>query len=153
MPELPSFTVIIMSGIEDELAGDDARSLRYWLADEDELQGNVRLVESPPGPGEMGALVDALQVAVAPGGAAAVLAAAVLSWVRLRTSTLRIKMRSTDSREVEIDVSRLRGLTAAELPAVVQALGSWLDHGTSVTPSANGVLTESDADRTSVEPS
>jgi Effector Associated Constant Component 1 len=115
------------TGLDGGVGGDGVRSLRSWLTGEDELQGRVDLLESPPSPGQMGAVVEALLVVLAPGGVAAVLAGAVLAWVRQRSADLRVTLRRSDGAEAEICVKRLRGLTAGELPTVVEALGGWFD--------------------------
>jgi hypothetical protein len=113
------------------VAGDDpARSLRSWLVDADELRGRVHTVESSPRLGELGAWVDALAVVLAPGGAAAVLAGAVLSWMRCNRADLRVTLRRGDGEQAEVEVKRLRGLDAASLPAVIEALRRWLDGDT-----------------------
>jgi Effector Associated Constant Component 1 len=61
--------------------GDVLRSLLDWLRHEDTLRGRVRTVQTPVRPGEMGALDAALVVALGSGGAGAVLAASVSTWL------------------------------------------------------------------------
>jgi len=111
---------------------DPARSLRSWLVDVDELRGRVRLVETSPKPSELGTWVEALAVVLAPGGAAAVLAGAVVSWTRWNRADLRVTLRRGDGEQAQVEVKRLRGLDAAALPAVIDALGQWLDGGAPV---------------------
>jgi hypothetical protein len=106
---------------------DPARSLRSWLVDEDELRGRVRLMDRPPEPGRLGAWLETVAVVLAPGGAAAVLAGAVVSWVRWHRSDLRVAIRRRDGQQAEVEVKRLRGMDAATLPEVIEALGRWLD--------------------------
>jgi hypothetical protein len=106
---------------------DPLRSLRSWLVDEDELRGRVRLVVPAPGPGELGALAEALQVLLAPGGAAATLAAAIVSWARRQRTDLRVTLRGGDRPLAEVEAKRLRGLDAANLPATIDALRRCLD--------------------------
>jgi hypothetical protein len=124
--------VVTVSGGGDDPAIDDGqqidplRSLRSWLVGEDELRGRVRLMVAAPGPGELGALADTLQVMLAPGGAVAALAAAVVSWVRRQRTDLRVTLRRGDVL-AEVEVKRLRGLDAAALPAVIEALRQCLD--------------------------
>jgi hypothetical protein len=126
--------VVTVSGHDGDgfnAGGDDpTRSLRSWLVDADGLHGRVRLVESPPRPGELGAWVEALAVVLAPGGAAAVLAGSLVSWMRWNRSDLRVTLRRRDGEQAEVEVRRLQGLGAAALPPVIDALGRWLDGDT-----------------------
>jgi membrane-associated two-gene conflict system component 1 (EACC1) len=128
----PDAIVTVSGGDSDSFTGnvDPARSLRSWLVDTSELRGRVRMVESPPRPGELGAWAEAVAVALGPGGAAAVLAGAVVSWSRWHRSDLRVTLRRKDGEEAEVQVKRLRGLDAAALPAVIDALQRWLDSDT-----------------------
>jgi hypothetical protein len=70
-------------------AGEDARALRRWLADEEDLRGRVRLVDQPPEPGTLGGVVDTLVVGLGSGGAVTAFAAGLVSWIRHRTGTRR----------------------------------------------------------------
>ena len=125
------------------------RSLLAWLVSEDELRGRVKLVQPRPNPGELGALADTLQVLLAPGGAVAVLAAAVVSWTRRQRSDLRVTLHRGDSVIAEVEATRLRGLDAATLPAVVDSLRRSLNGETSsaaIRDAGRAALPESDAD-------
>jgi hypothetical protein len=106
------------------------RSLRSWLVDVDELRGRVQLIESSSQPGGLGTWAEALAVILAPGGAAAVLAGAVVSWTRWNRSDLQVTLRRGNGDQAEVNVKRLRGLDAAGLPAVIDALRQWLDDDT-----------------------
>jgi hypothetical protein len=101
------------------------RSLHDWLTNDGELP--VRLVESSPRDGELGALTDSLAVVLAPGGAAAAIAGSLVSWLRRRRSDLTVKIRRPDGSETELSVTQLRGLEITELSAIVGSLQSWLD--------------------------
>jgi hypothetical protein len=101
------------------------RSLHDWLTGDGELA--VRLVESSPRAGELGAWTDSLAVVLAPGGAAAALAGSLVSWLRRRRSDLTVKIRRPDGAEVELSVTQLRGVEITELSAIVGSLQSWLD--------------------------
>ena len=52
-------------------------ALRDWLAAEEALRGRVELLARTPQPGQMGAALDVLAVALGSGGAGAVLARSV----------------------------------------------------------------------------
>jgi membrane-associated two-gene conflict system component 1 (EACC1) len=126
---------------------DPARSLRSWLVDEHELRGHIRLMEGPPEPGQLGSWPETLAVVLAPGGAAAVLAGALVSWVRWHRSDLRVALRRRDGQRAEVEVNRLRGMDAATLPAVIDALGRWLD--ADLTEADSGLSAAAQLDDTS----
>jgi hypothetical protein len=144
LPQGPDTAVVVVtvSGADGHApasrggALDPLRSLRSWLVGEDELRGRVRLVVPAPGPGELGALAEALQVVLAPGGAVAALAAALVSWARRQRTDLRVTLRRGDGLLAEVEVKRLRGLDAANLPATIEALRRCLD---AATPGADGM--------------
>jgi hypothetical protein len=108
--------------------GDHAalESLSDWFRQERELAGRVTFVAASPRDGELGALGDALVVAVGSGGAVSVLAASLRSWMSLpRRSGIRIKVQRSDGRLVEIEADRgsaeriddlIRQLLASETP-------------------------------------
>ena len=96
-----------MVGGADAVAG--LASLTDWLRRETELQGRIRIVRRPPEPGEMGALVDMLAVAVGGGGILTVLANSLSVWLRQpRRFTVRISLARPDGTEVEITGGNLR---------------------------------------------
>jgi hypothetical protein len=111
----------------EEDPGDLTRSLRSWLVDRDELRGKVRLAAAVPPPGRLGAVVDTLEVVLGAGGAASVLASAVVSWVRQQRSDIRLTLTRRDGDKAELVANRMRAMDASELLSVVSALGRWLD--------------------------
>lgn len=104
----------------------ELESLREWLAEVDELRGRVDPVESPPPPGSLGPVLDALQVVLAPGGATAAVAASVVAWLRSRAGRITVRLERPDGTKVSIDAVRVRGLTPAdvrdEVDRVVKAI-------------------------------
>jgi Effector Associated Constant Component 1 len=98
-------------------AGDDLRELRSWLVGEDEFRGRVTEHQSPPPPGAMGPVLDALTVALGPGGALTALTGAVIVWLRNRRGKVVVKVTSGEN-TIELDADRVRGLD----PAAVQTL-------------------------------
>ncbi|MFE5587624.1 hypothetical protein [Kitasatospora sp. NPDC056531] len=98
---------------------DELRSLRTWLTDVDELRGRVTSVESPPVPGTLGPVLDALAVALGPGGAATALATAVISWIRQRRGEVTLKISRPDGASVEISGKRVQGLDDGTIRAVL----------------------------------
>lgn len=61
---------------------EEITNLREWLRGEHGLAGAVRAVPRAPGPQDMGGAFDMLTVAVGAGGAATVLARALITWLQ-----------------------------------------------------------------------
>lgn len=112
--------------VEDGTA-DELRSLYQWLTGEDDLRGRVRLTQAAPQSGTLGTLPELLQVVLADGGAGAVLAGAVVAWVRNRTTDITVKFSRPDGTTTEVSAKRLRGKDAATVHAVVTDLSQLLD--------------------------
>jgi hypothetical protein len=88
----------------------ELESLDDWLRHEQELAGRVTLAAAQPGEGELGALVEALIVALGSGGTISVLAASLKSWLSLpRRSDVRIRVEGTDGRIVDLSAERVSG--------------------------------------------
>jgi hypothetical protein len=121
VPAVPAELMVIVDAGSD--TSDALRSLKGWLADDDELRGRVRVLAKPPPAGTLGDVADTL-VAAAP--LAGVLVPAVVSWLRSRHSDLTLKIDRSDGGSVELTVNRLRRLDLAKLSAeitdVVKAL-------------------------------
>jgi hypothetical protein len=97
------------------------RSLLDWLRHEDALRGRVRAVQTPLRPGEMGGVLDLLEVALGSGGAGAVLAASVSSWLsQPRRADVTLTVTAEDGRHIELDARRVRD------PAVLLREVWWL---------------------------
>ncbi|MEO3868920.1 hypothetical protein ABGB18_08835 [Nonomuraea sp. B12E4] len=100
---------------------DQLRDLYTWLSSEPELRGRVSLVDADPPPGALGGVVDSVQVLL--GAPVAVVAGAVVTWLRYRTSDLRIKVRATRSAtEMELNARRLSSLDAAGIRTLTEQL-------------------------------
>jgi hypothetical protein len=94
------------------VGGDQAEleSLDGWLRRERELAGRITFATARPREGELGALGEALVVAVGSGGALSVLATSLKAWISLpRRSDVRIRVQGSDGRVVEIDADRVSG--------------------------------------------
>ncbi|MFI2765273.1 hypothetical protein ACH5A3_41700 [Streptomyces echinatus] len=108
-------------------AADELRSLFGWLRHEDALRGRVHVEHAPISPGEMGGGLDALVVAIGPGGvgAAAVgaLVGALATWFQHRRSDLRITLTSESGRTVEVDGKRV------DVPVLVEVVERLLADG------------------------
>jgi hypothetical protein len=90
-------------------AADDVRSLRRWLAAEEEFRGRVRPVEAPARPEMLGPALTELLVDVAgPGGVA--LAAALVAWARSRRGDIDLTVRRRgEETTVRLSARRVRG--------------------------------------------
>lgn len=97
--------------IRTDRGPDELRSLYDWLRHEDALRGRVRPEDGPVAQGEMGGALDALVVAIGPGGvgAAAVgaLVGALATWFPHRRSDLKITVTNESGRTVEVDGKRV----------------------------------------------
>jgi hypothetical protein len=114
----------------DSASVDEIRSLRVWLIGEDELRGRVELVERPPQPGELGPALDALVVSLGQGGAASVLVAGLISWLRSRHGDIDITAeRHGDQTKIRVSAKRVRGLDADGLRNEIDRLGHALSNG------------------------
>jgi hypothetical protein len=110
-------------------AADQLRSLHEWLADVQELRGTLSLSESPPPPGALGPVLDALSVALGPAGAATAFATTVIAWLRTRPGDVRIKVTLADGRSVELTAKNVSKLDAAALEQQVMHVATMLSAG------------------------
>lgn len=100
------FRISVVSG--DRAAG--LESLSDWLRGEPELAGRVCVLQAMPRSGELGALGDALLVAVGSGGALSVLAMSLNTWLsQPRGSDVKVTVRGETGRVVEISADRVDG--------------------------------------------
>ncbi|MGH3426526.1 MAG: effector-associated constant component EACC1 [Pseudonocardiaceae bacterium] len=89
--------------------GDVLRSLLDWLRHEDALRGRVRTGHAPVRPGEMGGVLEVLEVALGSGGAGAVLAGSVSTWLsQPRRADVTLTVTAEDGRHIELDAHRVR---------------------------------------------
>jgi hypothetical protein len=87
------------------------------LVAEDELRGRVRVMTPPPEPGTLGSVVEALAISLGPGGAATVLASALIAWIRRQRTNIKLKVVRADgsSTELLLDHVPLSGDDGAKL--------------------------------------
>jgi hypothetical protein len=100
----------------------DLYSLIEWLQRDDEFRGRVRTLPRQPGPHEMGAAVETLSVALGSGGAGAVLASFLTTWLQTRRARISVELVGSEAgetiRKLEVDarnaaeVKELYGLLA-----------------------------------------
>ncbi|WP_206790721.1 hypothetical protein [Amycolatopsis sp. MtRt-6] len=98
---------------------DRLRPLLTWLRAESELRGRLELTGGAPAPGEMGAVADVLTVALGGGGAAAVLARSLSTWLRQQRSdtTIEITTDGDGARSVKVTAQRV-----ADAEAVIKSV-------------------------------
>jgi hypothetical protein len=101
---------------------DALRDLREWLGHEPELRGRVTPVQPTVEPGSLGPVLEALLVAIAPGGVAAALVTGIVAWIRQRHSDLAVHIEYPGGTKINIDAHRVRGLTGADLSAEIAHL-------------------------------
>jgi hypothetical protein len=113
--------------VAGDRAADEFRSLRDWLVAEEELRGQVRLELPPPDPGALGSVVEALTVALGPGGVATAAASVLISWLRRRTGNVSVKVVRTDGTSAEFSATHVSGLNATEVQRITADLSRSLE--------------------------
>jgi hypothetical protein len=116
---MTTISVSIVEGKTDELY-----SLFDWLQRSDEFRGRIRTLSRQAGPDEMGSAVEILSIALGSGGAGAVLASSLTTWLQTRRARISVELVVSDSgetvRKVEVDarsaaaVEELYGLLASD---------------------------------------
>jgi hypothetical protein len=101
---------------------DTLRGLRSWLVDEPALRGRVTTRESPPADGTLGPMLEALVVAVGPGGAAAALVTVLVTWLRQQRADVTVKVERPDGSSFEITATRVKGFDMAALRAEMERI-------------------------------
>lgn len=91
---------------------DEIRSLLHWLNLEDEFRGRVALRNDQPAPGEMGSGHDSLVVLLGSGGAGAVLARSLFTWLSQRRSNIKITVESPGGLKVDVDAHQVSDVEA-----------------------------------------
>jgi hypothetical protein len=90
---------------DDKSSDLELRSLQDWLLHERPRPGRVGRADKPAKRGEMGAASDALQVALASGGALTVLAGAVSTWLSTRSQNVKVKVTRPDGETLDLDAT------------------------------------------------
>jgi len=98
---------------------EDLYVLCKFLADDPALSGRLDIATTPAKPGEMGSIVEVLEVAVGSGGAVTVLLNSITTWLRNRGTDATIRVSTPDGTTVEVATRRLRAMSASEMSAVV----------------------------------
>jgi hypothetical protein len=96
---------------------EELRSLRSWLLAEEPLRGVIRHSPTAGEPADMGSVSDLLVVAVGSGGALAVLARSVSTWLEHRHPGVVLEVKGPDGAALRLEAKR-----SAEAVAVIQAM-------------------------------
>lgn len=103
---------------------DALQSLTDWLRHEDDLRGRLRLEPSGSGTGEeMGGLLDVLTIAMGSGGAGAVLARSLSTWLTQRNAEVKVTVSRSDGRSVEVH-ARVR---PDDVPGLMREISQLVD--------------------------
>jgi hypothetical protein len=99
----------IRLSVESDDSVGDLEELSDWLGQEAELRGLITEASEKPSPGELGALTDAIVVAVGSGGALTVLVGSLQAFLTMpRHTDMRIKIKGTSGRTVTVDAKRVK---------------------------------------------
>lgn len=98
--------------LQIEVPPEHLSALATWLGSEEALRGRIRAVRQAPGPGQMGALVDLLTVALSSGGAGVVLVRSLCTWLTQNRADVTVLIKGADGREVLVDVRRASDASA-----------------------------------------
>jgi hypothetical protein len=100
--------------VADETVDAELRDLHQWLLRERPRAGQIGLVDAPLRNGEMGAATEALQVALASGGALSVLAGSVTTWLSTRRQQVAVRITREDGESLELNATTTNPQEALE---------------------------------------
>lgn len=106
MAETNTAPTELMLTVSGEETLEHLRALRDWLTLEEALRGRLRWHGETPKPGHMGMPVDVLMVALGSGGAGAVLARSLATWLVQRRTDVTVTVQAPNGGRVEVDVKR-----------------------------------------------
>jgi len=119
---MPLAVLHIENGSENDLA-----SLVDLLSDYDELRGHIRPVRALPGPDEMGTAIEAISIALVPGGVATILATGLALWLRRRSpgrpGKVGLRLELPDGTKLHLDAKGVEDVEAV----VAAAVKPWTD--------------------------
>ncbi|UJW32443.1 hypothetical protein L3Q67_01245 [Saccharothrix sp. AJ9571] len=119
--------MVIAIRVIGNASADEARELRKFLSEEDELRGRVNLDEHDPRPDALGGVSDILSVALVPGGAATVLSGALIAWLRQRRSDITLRVENATGSSVELRAKRIKNPDVDELEGILRILNEELE--------------------------
>ncbi|MCW6008610.1 hypothetical protein K1W54_29300 [Micromonospora sp. CPCC 205371] len=116
--------------VEGQSTTRDLRSLFSFLEAHGQFDGLLELRSLGPDD-HLGALTDAIVVAVGSGGAISMVVAVVGSWLQRRTSTIKVSFTNDQTgQSLELSGTRIREASTEDLQAILRDLGELLavDH-------------------------
>ncbi len=115
----------IVLRIDNYDEGNELASLADTLRGYDQLRGRIDIIPTTPNTNEMGAAVDALAIALAPGGAATILATGIALWLRHRRpgrrSKLGLRLEFPNGSQLTVDADGIEDVEAV----VAASLKPW----------------------------
>jgi hypothetical protein len=85
---------------------EDLTALGEWLKEENELRGAVRVAHGRIGDTQLGSVTEMLTVALGSGGAGAVLASSLKTWLATRRTAAKLTVESA-GRRVTLDIETI----------------------------------------------
>lgn len=113
----------------------ELRELNAWLLHEDDLQGRIQFVGRGPEPGQLGPVLEGLKVFAEP--SAAVLASALVIWIRHRRSSVRVTVTGPAKDTVTVQADRIRLMDAAQVAEFTQQVAR-VARGEPAAPALDG---------------
>jgi Effector Associated Constant Component 1 len=106
---------------------DDLRSLQSSINAEHDLRSSATIQRPAFESGSLGAVVEILTVILAPGGAAAILASVLITWIKQRRSLVSVRVKREDGSEIELKADRIKAADAAQLRRLAKEISAALD--------------------------
>lgn len=107
-------------------SGDSLQELKEWLSSQEQLRGRIHLIEHRRQSGALTETIVSLAADLGPPGLAA-LGTALVTWLRHRTSDVRVAVRRQDGTRFEISTRRVRSMGQAEIKALVDQLSATVE--------------------------
>ncbi|HEY6422701.1 MAG TPA: hypothetical protein VIY28_05500 [Pseudonocardiaceae bacterium] len=136
---------LIVTLLDDAASPDELRALRTWLLEEDELRGCIQTREQPPGPENLGTVLDALRVVADP--AAAVLTASMVAWLKTRVSDVRLVLTLRHGGTMELEAKKVQSLDPDALAELTERLTRLVNDNSSGDDPAEKTDASANADK------
>lgn len=91
---------------------DDLHELLEWLNDESDLRGRTHIVQGPVAETELGSVPDLLAVTLGSGGAGAILASSLITWLQTRKTIVKVRIEA-GGRSIMLDLETIHDVTPA----------------------------------------
>lgn len=108
--------------ISGEDAAGELRSMLSWFSGEEELRGQARLAVAPPRSGQMGAGIESLVIALAPGGLVTAFATVLIAWIRSRSGSISVELSRPDGAKLRFDAKNVKALPRERVDELAQQI-------------------------------